>query len=364
MPKLHLKRTPQEEADHRRRKKRKRESTRRAEVSPDRDDTRNKPSRKWDSSDSDGDDEVYGPHPPQPEAGSSKRPPPEPSDTRYKPDYEAIRAELEEARFREKMAGAFDDDERLDSLEAHMNQFAHIPGRWRGHPNAEYDAADDDDISKLDPRQMDDEEYAEWIRAGMYKKTHAQEYAEKQHKKALRDARRAHEKALKAETARLAKLAEDDRKRRRLEKDIRRSDYAREEYHLRWKALLTTSLDDDQSTLTFSDIPWPIAAAHHQKADKKADKKGSQGTRPPPLVSLAELTADAISAFLVPATVDSLGDKEKKDRKDKLRETILRFHPDKFEGRLMKRVRERDQENVREAIGVVVRTLNALMGEG
>ncbi|KAJ6593482.1 hypothetical protein B0H19DRAFT_1205045 [Mycena capillaripes] len=362
MPKLNLKRTPQEEADHRARKKRKRES-KRARKSPEASDNRrtDNSTRKWDSSDSDADDDVYGPRPPQPEAGpSSKTFPSETSDSRYKPDYDAIRAELEEARFREKMAGAFEDDDRLDSLETQMNEYAHVPDRWRtGGSHADYAHVPADDIFKLDPRHMDDEEYAEWIRAGMYRKTHAQEYAEEQQKKASRDARRAQEKALKAETKRLAKLAEEERKRKKLEKEIRRSDYAREEYHLRWKTLLAAPDAESvqENLLRFSDIPWPIVSAHRQKPDKKGSSSA-----PPPTVSLDDLTVDAIAAFLVPSTLS--GDKEKKQRKDKLRETFLRFHPDKFEGRLMSRVRESDQQRVREAIGVVVRALNALMGEG
>ncbi|KAF7362239.1 hypothetical protein MVEN_00570100 [Mycena venus] len=338
MPKLHLKRTPQEEADHRARKKRKRESKHARKGSETRTD---KSTRKWASSDSDGGDDVYGPHPPQPEAGPSKPFSEEDSDSRYKPDYEAIRAELEEARFREKMAGAFEDDDRLDSLEAQMNEYAHTI------------------FFKMDPRYMDDEEYAEWIRAGMYRKTHAQEYAEEQQKKAARDARRAEEKAAKAETARLAKLAEEERKRKKLEKEIRRADYAREEYHSRWKTLLAAPSDTEnpQSLLSFSDIPWPIVSAHRQKPDKK----GSSQTAPPPTVSLDDLTVEAITTFLVPLPAN--GETEKKHRKDKLRETFLRFHPDKFEGRLMNRVRETDQQRVRDAIGVVVRALNALIGE-
>ncbi|KAJ6611275.1 hypothetical protein B0H10DRAFT_2165863 [Mycena sp. CBHHK59/15] len=353
MPKLHLKRTPQEEAEHSVHKRRKRESKRRkAEAYPGHRSAET--SRKWDSSDSDV--ETY--------AGTSSEPiSPETFGSRYKPDYEAIRAEIEEVRFRQKMAEAFEDDDRLDSLETRMNQYAHVPGRWKGrYYDAEY-LAGDEDISKLDPRRMDDEEYVEWIRAGMYRKTHVREYEEQQQKKALRDARRAQEKALKAEIARLAKLAEEERRRKKLEKEIRRSDYAREEYHLRWKALLASPSDDDsrQSLLSFNDIPWPIVSAHRQKADKKATSKSN----PPLTILLEDLTADAIASFLVPPTsgTSSIAEKDKKDRKDKLRETFLRFHPDKFEGRLMKRVRESDQETVRQAIGVVVRALNALMGE-
>lgn len=42
---------------------------------------------------------------------------------------------------------------------------------------------------------------------------------------------------------------------------------------------------------------------------------------------------------------------------------MLRFHPDKFEGRVMRRVKESDKDKVREAVGQVARALNALMGE-
>ncbi|KAJ7188677.1 hypothetical protein C8R46DRAFT_1205818 [Mycena filopes] len=357
MPKLHLKRTPQEEADHRARKRRKHDSKRPRKSPECGSHDADKPTRKWDSSDSDRDDEVYGPQPPQPQGGPSSEP--LYSESSYKPDYDAIRAELEEARFREKMAGAFDDDDRLDSLETRMNDYAHVPGRWRtGRAQADYENTAADDLFKVDPRHMDDEEYAEWIRAGMYRKTHAQEYAEEQQKKAARDARRAEEKALKAETARLAKLAEEDRKRKKLEKEIRRSDYAREEYHLRWRKLLAAPPDGESphGLLSFSDIPWPVVSAHRQKPDKRS-KSG-----PPPTVSLDDLTLDAMTSFLVPS-MSVNGEKEKKLRKEKLRETFLRFHPDKFEGRLMNRVRESDRERVREAIGVVVRQLNVLMGE-
>ena len=75
-----------------------------------------------------------------------------------KPDYDAIRAELEEMQFREKMRGALEEDERLDGIDARFNDYAHIPDRWA--PDA-HDAAD--------PQYMDDDEYAEWVRQGMWK---------------------------------------------------------------------------------------------------------------------------------------------------------------------------------------------------
>ncbi|KAK7057560.1 hypothetical protein R3P38DRAFT_2841746 [Favolaschia claudopus] len=354
MGKLHLKRTPQEDADHKVRKKRKRDS--KYHDNPSKAFKPDGPSRRWDSSDSEGADDVYGPPPPppQPEAGPSFRP----FSSSHKPDYESIRAELEEARFREKMAEAFEDDDRLDSLEARMNDYAHVPDRWKaGRSRVDYQDVGADDLFEMDPRHMDDEEYAEWIRAGMYRKTHAQEYAEEQQRKAARDARRAQEKTVKAETARLTALAEEERRRKKMEKEIRRADYAREEYHTRWKLLLAAPTDS-RDLLSFSDIPWPIASAHRQKPPKDPTQNPS-----PPTVSIDDLTASAIAAFLVPRSFSADEEKEKRQRKDKLRETFLRFHPDKFEGRFMGRVRDSDQPRVRDAIGIIVRSLNALMGE-
>lgn len=49
--------------------------------------------------------------------------------------------------------------------------------------------------------------------------------------------------------------------------------------------------------------------------------------------------------------------------KDVLRTTMLRFHPDKFEARVLSRVQEKDKDKVKEVAGVVVRALNSLMKE-
>ncbi|KAJ7583308.1 hypothetical protein C8J56DRAFT_710495, partial [Mycena floridula] len=245
-----------------------------------------------------------------------------------------IQEEAEERRFREKMSAAFQDDERLDGIECRFNEYAHIPRHWGGDIS-------EDQFLGTDPQFLDDEEYAEWIRKGMYKKSHAQEYAEQQRKEEERKARRLKEKAVRAETRRLEKAAEEERRKRKKEKDQRKQDYAREEYEIRWQNLRDSG---DTSFLAFSDIPWPILSAHKQKRDS---------TRTP-VISLEDLTTEAISSFLFGDT---------KSRKDKLRETFLRFHPDKFEGRLMGRVKQGDREKVKNALGQVVRILNDLMAE-
>jgi hypothetical protein len=135
----------------------------------------------------------------------------------------------------------------------------------------------------------------------------------------------------------------------KLERESRRSDYAREEYGIRWRELL--SITGESETLGFDDIPWPVAAAAQQQKFKK------RGSVPRRTITVDELTAEAITAFLLPAGKEL--DREK--RKEKLRESFLRFHPDKFEGRFMRFVREGDREKVKEGIGQVSRVLNSLM---
>jgi len=143
---------------------------------------------------------------------------------------------------------------------------------------------------------------------------------------------------------------EEERKKRKGETEKRRWNEAREEYDRRWKGLLAEGSERRQ--LKFEDIPWPVFEA--------------QAKRSSTALSLDDLTTEAISTFILPPHSVGVTSEEadKKDRKDRLRETMLRFHPDKFEGRLMSRVKEREKNMVREAIGQVVRALNTLMGEG
>ena len=138
----------------------------------------------------------------------------------------------------------------------------------------------------------------------------------------------------------------------KMERESRRWDYAREEYGIRWRRLLSITGESETVTLGFDDIPWPVATAQPQKLRKRESGVSQRST-----ITVDELTAEAITAFLLPAGEGF--DKEK--RKEKLRESFLRFHPDKFEGRFMRFVREGDREKVKEAIGQVSRVLNSLI---
>lgn len=141
----------------------------------------------------------------------------------------------------------------------------------------------------------------------------------------------------------------EEREKRKSEKDKRRFRAAREDYDQAWRDLLAEG--SESRPLKFEDIPWPIFAARG---------KG---------VSVEEFKADDIAAFILCDPGGTAGPTMeeialKKDRKEKLRDTMLRFHPDKFEGRIMRRVKESDKDKVRDGVGQVARALNALMGVG
>ncbi|THH05494.1 hypothetical protein EW146_g9887, partial [Bondarzewia mesenterica] len=318
---LHLKRSAAEQAAHdarkaaRRSKKDSRKRRRREQGEQD--------ARKWASDEEDNSGTGCGPPPP-----------PGPSCS-YDPD--AIRAEIEEARFRDKLWGALGDDERMDSVEARLNDYAHVPKRWRDAAGA---ASGIDDLD-VDPCMMDDEEYAEWVRAGMWRKKHAVEHTEQQRQQAAYAAAQAQaaarEKALAA--------ARQSKRRKRRE---RRARDTRLQYDQRWRELLPSSSSSscaNMPLLSFADIPWPIL---HDRA-AEGNPTALQ------IASVEALTADAISSFLFLIDSQSDGDAAKKLRKERLRETMLRFHPDKFEGRIMRRVREEEQAAVREGVSAVAK---------
>ncbi|KAG2369221.1 hypothetical protein BDR07DRAFT_1389041 [Suillus spraguei] len=353
MAKLHFKRTPAEEAKRALRKARKAAKTARkrshlSEEAAEHEETSSERRHRREVIDSDLDEEVYGP------------PPPPSFSSAHKPDYDTILSELEDARFREKMWDALRDDERLDGIDARFNDYAHVPDRWRA--NAASGASLEDQMD-VDPRLMDDDTYAEWIRAGMWRRKHARQYEEEARIKAKKAARSARKKEMKAETARLEKVAEERRKQKKRERESQREENARAEYDRKWKDILDPSARH-ASSLSFGDIPWPLFPKTH------SDITHSD----PSSMTLEHFTATAISAFLIPiSTISALAqdvgvslpnhDRDKKEKKEKLRETMLRFHPDKFEGRVMRKVIEADKDRVREAVGQVARVINTLMEE-
>jgi len=107
-----------------------------------------------------------------------------------------------------------------------------------------------------------------------------------------------------------------------------------DDYERRWKSL---SADSDVRKLSFSSIPWPVV-------------------RPPR--SPSELDLASVKAFLF-----SRSHSLEKSAKQRVRDAMLRFHPDRFEGRWMSKVRDSERAAVKEGIGRVARVLNDAMAE-
>ncbi|KLO11395.1 hypothetical protein SCHPADRAFT_474101 [Schizopora paradoxa] len=106
----------------------------------------------------------------------------------------------------------------------------------------------------------------------------------------------------------------------------------------RWEAYETawTKLNTSTELLSFGDIPWPLTS--------KPDNPGQ----------LRDKTA--IAQFLF-ETLHIPG--VKSSRKDRLRTSLLRWHPDKL-GALIARVKEEDVEAVKDAVDAVVISLMEL----
>ena len=83
------------------------------------------------------------------------------------PHHDARTVPVEEESFQEKLWDALREDERLDGVEARLSEYAYIPRRWRGGSSRD----SPDTVGGLgdDPNLMNDDEYAEWMRAGMWR---------------------------------------------------------------------------------------------------------------------------------------------------------------------------------------------------
>lgn len=189
----------------------------------------------------------------------------------------------------------------------------------------------------------------------MIRKRHAREYEEKTRKETEKAARRAREAEIRAETACLEKASLERREQKAREKARLREQEYRQRYEAQWKELLDPNVKYTRQ-LAYVDIPWPLFPVSLSIHSNAADHP-----------TFGDFTLEAISRFLIPSPAElelqspGADERERKEKKEKLREAMLRFHPDKFEGRIMQRVLHSDRDRVKEAVGQVVRALNALM---
>jgi hypothetical protein len=257
----------------------------------------------------------------------------EPPSTSSKIDLDALRAEMEERRFREKMFDAMGDDAGQDGIEAHYNDYAHVPPRWREPGQSSTKLGDEGVVN------MDDEEYAEWVRKGMWRRTHRAEVEAKERADKEKRKRKEKEKSRRQETRKIEREADERRARRQQAKEQQHAVDAWTAYDARWTQLRADRAEPGE--LAFTDLPWP--------------------SYPPPRLPLSPeaLSKQAISTFLL-SPLHSIG----KPRKQRLREALLLYHPDRFVAKWMGLVRQRDAAPVQEAVGRVARVLTGLVEEG
>jgi len=244
----------------------------------------------------------------------------------------------EEDEFQQRLWDELGQQERLDNLTSNLNSYPHVPQRWKyggmtGLENVVYD----------DPNLMDDEHYAEWMREGMWKKRNAQAHQELLRKRALEEARKKRAEQLASERARREAREANERRRRNRSMERKTKQNARDDYEKRWEILLSPWETPGQP-FTFRDIPWPCYAAYSPSSS--------------PSFSLDDLTVDSISEFLFGSAIIST---EITQKTKTVRETLLRFHPDKFEGRVISRVSDTERAEVQRGVGIVVRALNELL---
>ncbi|KAK1230376.1 hypothetical protein PQX77_006535 [Marasmius sp. AFHP31] len=120
-------------------------------------------------------------------------------------------------------------------------------------------------------------------------------------------------------------------------------------YETRWKELMRKVNVHDDGEVTFEDIPWPVSV----EEDKKKKRKGKERERK---ITLEDLTAENVEEFVL-GSLKVRGSKV--TRKERIRASLLRWHPDKLTG-LLARVPEEHREMVEDGVGIVVRVLHDL----
>ena len=103
--------------------------------------------------------------------------------------------------------------------------------------------------------------------------------------------------------------------------------------------ILSSQTPSADITLTFATLPWPLLTSPTKVED---------------------FTVSAISEFLFHAQRPSNGAEGEKNRRTRLKEEILRWHPDKFEHRVLNRVVPADTELVRAGADAVIKALTCL----
>ncbi len=187
--------------------------------------------------------------------------------------------------------------------------------------------------------EMGEEEYAEWVRAGMYRLKHRAELEERERKgrekeEKEKEREKVRERVRKEEKKRIERLKAE---KSVVEEDRRRKE--REIYRTRWKGIGEVDGEVEATELRYVDIPWPVYPG-------------------------AELEKEGIKVFLSALARDDGDEGGGADGfKKVLREAIRSLHPDRFFGRVLGRVSQGEKEKVKEGVESCCRIIYDLAAE-
>jgi hypothetical protein len=185
-------------------------------------------------------------------------------------------------------------------------------------------------------RRAEEAEYARLLEEDLKKAEAARRRAEKED-----FARLLEEDRRKAQEAHRRAVEQDERQRRAEQEQSMENDLAKRlrVYEEKWAALRSNVVGKEQ--LRFCDIPWPLF-------------ENVQG--------VGDITAERVVAFVCHPLHEHIQGPGEGQAKS-LRSEMLRWHPDKFEGKVLDKVVEGDREAVREAAGHVARILTRFSAE-
>ncbi|KDN52873.1 hypothetical protein K437DRAFT_253818 [Tilletiaria anomala UBC 951] len=204
------------------------------------------------------------------------------------------------------------------------------------------------DFLKRGGMDMDDEQYAEYVREGMWRRSNAS-YIRDQEERARQETKRKAEKEEKAHRRReRAKRREKEAKRQRFEEEQFALREARKKWEDRWTQLRAAKAGETTDPLWFSDLPWPCLSMWNGDLNPV-------------------LTKEAISRFLLaPDGLDADKAASAASARTRLRTALLRYHPDRFlSAPWYARIPEAShlREKVRECVLQIARILNELQAE-
>jgi hypothetical protein len=216
-----------------------------------------------------------------------------------------------------------------------------IPDRYKGS-----------ELPNLDT--MDDEEYTESIRLGIWKMKNADEWARQERLSRLRaeeDARREKERTEREkEEKRRIEILE----RERGKVDEKRAKRDRDDYVDGWLEIKKRLSGEVGKGFRFKDVPWPVY--------KDAGMVFGIGmfTTERIRAFLESLSSHAaVNATTATTTETTTTTDERGNYRRVIRDAVLRYHPDRFE-RVVGVVSEKDKEMVRAGGGVISRVLNEI----